>query len=1314
MSDGNKDSIENLMAQAVEQYNKKNYAESEILFKKILEITTTALGRNHNNTLQIMETLGGIYNYKLKRCDDAERLYSELLTLRIEILGEEHDDTIKIMDDLACLYRYDLNRYDDAEILYKKILTIRSKKLGEEHQDTLDTMDFLGMLFMRQNRYLEAESLFKKILEIQEKNSREEQKSTASTMDNLARLYIIQKRYEEAKALLIKIIEINKKTLGDNHKDTIASIKSLKDTILKQERSIKSPLMPGEQILPNQLFDEIKNIPFSTAAIPGQRSYVDYIREELIADNKTNDIRIFISSTFKDMMEERQYLIKYVFPEIAKRCRERNVNFTVVDLLWGITEEAAQQGKVIEICLKEIDRCRPYFIGILGDRYGWIPGTSEYKKHKRLIENYPWVKDDIDNGLSVTEIEFQYGALRNASTNAKVFFYLKNLNSVKKKGSSSERKNSQPGEKLIKLKDFLQNQEKFPVRAYNDIEVLGRQVSDDLWKMIESDFPLISDSNELMQSHLEHVAFLKSRLNIYIRGEDYITRLNQHVEGDSAPLVITGAPGSGKSALIANWIYEYQKEHPDIFILFYFTGCTPGSTDPNKLLKRILEELKDRFEIPDKIDDKPLRSSLATLSSFLSRTGKFGKWILVIDAVDRIDQNYFAPLSWFPEQVPSFVRVILASSPGKTLDILKRGEFQFIEVEIMNKVNKMKFIEDYLEIYGKSLKKEMTDKIAISDIFDRPMIIRTLLDELLRVGEHNKIGKQIDYYLERQGTAGFFNAFLEQMESDYEIKVKGMVGKILSLIWIAHKGLSEQDLLSIANAPQLYWLPLYNALENQLINKNGLLYFVNEDLEDAVEKRYLDTSDKKLEAHNKLADYFFNQEPDHVQTFDQLPYHLQQISDWNRLKNYLGRIEVIQAFRKERSVDLINYWKDLANYFDMGEVYLESMEEYSKKDDVTPLQIAYACEKVGDFLMINQYLNTQLHFYEKAAKIKKEVLGEFHPKTAEALANLGKSYSSLNRNKEAESLLLEAIEKYKKIKDGKSSTLAFMQDNLAQIYYETGRIKKAEALRKKSMEIVNDEFGIDNPVSAMALIKQIVFSEKLKNLKKVASKAERALEILRKALGDRHYGVAFALIAMGIIRIDQRRFEEGEKLIKRALKTMEEYFGIGSPISSIIIIQIANLYIKQFRHEEAESFLKEALEKIANFTGEEQCRMSVVISISLVLSTLYVRKRRLDEAEIILTQNIKDISRAPLGWTTEMTSGFTKFLIKIYKSQLKIKKKKFGKYHPGVVDYLNKLADIYNVLKRPNKAARLSKKALKIESKIPVSQQKSNNDQAMA
>jgi len=66
----------------------------------------------------------------------------------------------------------------------------------------------------------------------------------------------------------------------------------------------------------------------------------------MLAASRT--VRVFISSTFRDMHAEREELVKRVFPQLRKLCEERGVGWTEVDLRWGVTEEQAQRGDYVE------------------------------------------------------------------------------------------------------------------------------------------------------------------------------------------------------------------------------------------------------------------------------------------------------------------------------------------------------------------------------------------------------------------------------------------------------------------------------------------------------------------------------------------------------------------------------------------------------------------------------------------------------------------------------------------------------------------------------------------------------------------------------------------------------------------------------------------------------------------------------------------------------------------------------------------------------------------------------------------------------
>jgi WD40 repeat protein len=92
----------------------------------------------------------------------------------------------------------------------------------------------------------------------------------------------------------------------------------------------------------------------------------------------TRTFRVFVSSTFEDLKEERNALQRDVFPKLRKLCEQHGARFQAIDLRWGVRDEAALDQQTMEICRREIERCRrtrvkPNFILLLGDRYGWQP-----------------------------------------------------------------------------------------------------------------------------------------------------------------------------------------------------------------------------------------------------------------------------------------------------------------------------------------------------------------------------------------------------------------------------------------------------------------------------------------------------------------------------------------------------------------------------------------------------------------------------------------------------------------------------------------------------------------------------------------------------------------------------------------------------------------------------------------------------------------------------------------------------------------------------------------------------------------------------
>ncbi len=122
--------------------------------------------------------------------------------------------------------------------------------------------------------------------------------------------------------------------------------------------------------------------------------------------------RLFISSTFNDLKEERNILQNEVFPVVRDFCRTYGYNFEPIDLRWGVTNEAGLDHQAIDICINEVKKLfnypRPNFLVILADRYGWIPvpnkveSTYFTKLNERIDQEersllQKWYKEDTNS-----------------------------------------------------------------------------------------------------------------------------------------------------------------------------------------------------------------------------------------------------------------------------------------------------------------------------------------------------------------------------------------------------------------------------------------------------------------------------------------------------------------------------------------------------------------------------------------------------------------------------------------------------------------------------------------------------------------------------------------------------------------------------------------------------------------------------------------------------------------------------------------------------------------------------------------------------
>ena len=279
------------------------------------------------------------------------------------------------------------------------------------------------------------------------------------------------------------------------------------------------------------------------------------------------EIRIFISSTFQDMQGEREYLIKKVFPRLQEKAKENDVTIVPIDLRWGITEEDAKNGKVVEICLDEIQNSRPFFIGLIGHRYGTCTTKEELFKNQNLKEKYGPFLEEIDGKLSITELEMQYGVLKHKKSIDAYFFF--------KTGDDAP----EDAAYLSRLKDAITKDGRYPIASYESPKILGEQIETAFLKLLNDRFPK-QDQGYLATIRRRHQALMYQLSNGYIEDPSNISNLNEWIEDEKEQfIVLIGGVGIGKSALIAYWLREQLKILPDRKVIWHCVAYTSNQKD---------------------------------------------------------------------------------------------------------------------------------------------------------------------------------------------------------------------------------------------------------------------------------------------------------------------------------------------------------------------------------------------------------------------------------------------------------------------------------------------------------------------------------------------------------------------------------------------------------------------------------------------------------------------------------------------------------------------------------------------------------------
>jgi WD40 repeat protein len=593
------------------------------------------------------------------------------------------------------------------------------------------------------------------------------------------------------------------------------------------------------------------------------------------------NIRVFISSTFRDFHAERDYLIKNVFPELREWGLRYRLNLVDIDLRWGITREQAESGKVIELCLQEIDGARPFFICLLGGRYGWIPGSKNFP---RQIDSYPKARDKMN--LSITHMEIEHAVIQPYRTSEdeqhrmNSFFYLRNDHSYPTNNELTGFSNleieefqntflEQTPEGIERLKNLksqvydlynkkgdsdnnihsykpsfdttLLNPEEKVLKgrfAPDSLRPLGKQVIADLKRTIGNSYrKRIAYYNSIETNDIEFDQsnfLIEAKSRVFAGRSGYLNAIMEFATSQKKEiLLVSSDSGSGKSTILskASQIL-WNNRKMDCITLRFFSGLDTETDSAAGMLYKLVKQLASHLDLKIEIPN----SLVELVRVFYQLVNKTSKPIVVfIDGLNQFDDPTKA-ITWIDDSICNQLRFIISCTPNNIPEALSNKKLQNLWVSPFDDDEKIELLEIFPSVYSKTLSESQKQAILRKTGSGNPLYLKTLLEELRLFGSFEQIEARISEL--PNDLPLLLNTLLQRFEDEYGQEI---VLWFFICIDLAEQGLTETELDEmLSHENERNTLPLLIRQARPLLLYNGpYIKIAHQAVSEAIRSRYL-------------------------------------------------------------------------------------------------------------------------------------------------------------------------------------------------------------------------------------------------------------------------------------------------------------------------------------------------------------------------------------------------------------------------------------------------------------------------------------------
>lgn len=655
----------------------------------------------------------------------------------------------------------------------------------------------------------------------------------------------------------------------------------------------------------------------------------DFFEEKLrINEVETYKNALFVSSTFKDMHYERDIIHEKVHPALSAVAKKYGETITFCDLRWGVNTEDLDSNegakKVLIVCLDEIERCNPYMLIILGERYGWIPDG-------KIIKNALEGRGDFELEeleTSVTALEIEFGAFSKQTQHERIFIYFREMKNVPSESYQSE--SALHAKKLAELKERVKRLAPDRVKTYtlswdenkqnmSGIEEFAQMVTEDIQEVMESEWRSKEKLTSFETEISKHWLYAEQKAAQCYARDEVLKYYLKHLEENNHFLTLTGVSGCGKSTIMGALatILRYS----NALVLPIFSSYTEKTDTGIELVRHIVWYIENLLEMKHFADEKSEAADEAWIDRMNDLTEQYSRdadiaLIILIDAIDQLKADSIRDnLKFIPQNIDrmdSKVYMVISCLEDFDMAMLPMKK----SVPLLEEKKKEAVISGILKRNRRELEGTVIKEIEKKAASDSPLYMTLLIQRLLMMNKNDFD----DIASDGDGMAAItrhqigivtecgdsISAICKEMITMVAERMgDGFAKTAIEYIILSRHGLRESDLEGLLKKKGIIWNRLefsifINYLRNIFVFQEDNCYdfshkIIREELAGMIEQ--------PSERHKELANWLDGLAEDDYLRDKELVYHLIKAQDSVNFVNYVENIirqgREIKTLRKD-------------------------------------------------------------------------------------------------------------------------------------------------------------------------------------------------------------------------------------------------------------------------------------------------------------------------------------------------------------------------------------------------------------------------------